>query len=110
MPRWAVSATPRVSSPVHATGSCSCRSISEAGAVPAWPGGTVRPLEPVACGPPDRGGATQGDKVLWVGCLNHVPPSLVGPGTGHVDLAGRALLPGFVDAHSHMFGDAPSGW
>src|SRR4029453_10963685 len=70
-------------------------------------GGTIRPLEPVgACGPRDRGVATKGDTILWVGCLSHVPPSLIGPGTRHVNLAGRALLPGFVDAHSHMFGDA----
>jgi predicted amidohydrolase YtcJ len=69
-------------------------------------GGPIHTMEPVlGCGPEKRAVATRGDRVLWVGCLRHVPP-IVGPATRRVELHGRTLLPGFVDAHSHMFGTA----
>jgi hypothetical protein len=69
-------------------------------------GGVIRPMEPVpGCGPRARALAVKGDLVLWVGCLRDLPP-IVGPGTRRVQLRGRTLVPGFVDAHSHMFGTA----
>jgi predicted amidohydrolase YtcJ len=72
-----------------------------------YSGGAIHPMEPVgACGPEHRGVATKGDEILWVGCLDHMPHGTAGPHTRHVDLQGRSLLPGFVDAHSHMFGNA----
>lgn len=40
-------------------------------------------------------------RVIAAGSLEDVM-ALVGPGTRHLDLAGRACLPGFIDAHIHV--------
>lgn len=45
--------------------------------------------------------AVAGGKILRVGTLADVMATK-GPGTRVVDLAGKCLMPGFVDAHSHV--------
>ena len=47
--------------------------------------------------------ATRGAEILAVGSELETGP-LMGPETVVVDLEGRALIPGFVDAHSHYYG------
>lgn len=49
--------------------------------------------------------AIDGNRIIAVGTDEEVSP-LVGPETVLVELDGRALLPGFVDAHSHYYGAA----
>lgn len=46
--------------------------------------------------------AIRGDRIAAVGTDDDVR-NLRGPGTRVVDLAGRTLLPGFVDAHAHIW-------
>jgi imidazolonepropionase len=43
--------------------------------------------------------ATDGERVVWVGDRGSVPEGVVGP---RMDVEGRAVLPGFVDAHTHL--------
>jgi imidazolonepropionase len=43
--------------------------------------------------------ATEGDRVVWVGDAGSVPEGVAGP---RIDVEGRAVLPGFVDAHTHL--------
>jgi predicted amidohydrolase YtcJ len=43
--------------------------------------------------------AVRGGRITAVGSATVRP--LIGPGTGVIDLAGRLLLPGFIDAHVH---------
>lgn len=70
-------------------------------------GGTILSMEEThGCGSDEMGVAIKNDLILWVGCLKNVPKKLIGPGTRQIDLSGRAMLPGFVDAHSHMFSNA----
>src|SRR4051794_31853977 len=45
--------------------------------------------------------ATKGEDILAVG-TNAEIQALVGPDTRVVDLHGHTVLPGFIDAHSHM--------
>jgi len=49
--------------------------------------------------------AIQGDRIMAVGSAADVL-ALQGPGTQMIDLSGRTLMPGFVDAHTHVFNDA----
>jgi predicted amidohydrolase YtcJ len=49
--------------------------------------------------------AVRGDKIMAVGSDAEVI-ALQGPGTQVIDLDGRTLMPGFVDAHTHIFNDA----
>jgi predicted amidohydrolase YtcJ len=46
--------------------------------------------------------AVRGEHILAVGQAKDID-NLAGPGTRVVDLGGRTLLPGFVDAHMHYF-------
>lgn len=48
------------------------------------------------------GVAVRGNRIVAVGDVS----ALKGPSTRVVDLKGRALLPGFIDAHSHVEGMA----
>jgi predicted amidohydrolase YtcJ len=47
--------------------------------------------------------AIQGENILALGSDEEIL-ALRGPQTEAVDLQGRALMPGFVDAHTHLFG------
>jgi len=49
--------------------------------------------------------AIQGETIQAVGSDQEIL-ALQGPGTQVVDLDGRTLLPGFVDAHTHIYNDA----
>ncbi|MFM7709100.1 MAG: amidohydrolase [Gammaproteobacteria bacterium] len=51
--------------------------------------------------------AVQGGKILAVGTRAEVAKA-AGAGAATVDLAGRTLLPGFIDAHSHLTNYADS--
>ncbi len=48
--------------------------------------------------------AIAGDRILAVGGDEEILV-LVGPATEIIDLAGRAVLPGFIDAHAHLLRD-----
>jgi predicted amidohydrolase YtcJ len=53
-------------------------------------------------GPPASAVAVRGDRIVAVGDAHNADISgLIGPRTEVVDLRGRALLPGFQDAHAH---------
>jgi hypothetical protein len=54
-----------------------------------------------ADGRPASAVAVGDGKILAVGADDAVRSAFKGPRTDHVDLAGRALLPGFQDAHVH---------
>jgi imidazolonepropionase len=43
--------------------------------------------------------ATEADRIVWVGPGASVPEGVEGP---RLDVDGRAVLPGFVDAHTHL--------
>ena len=45
--------------------------------------------------------ATRGDRIEAVGSTEEIM-ALAGDGTEVIDLRGRALLPGFIDAHGHF--------
>ena len=47
-----------------------------------------------------EGVAIQGNKILAVGDSNTVR-SYAGPGTKHIDLDGKTVLPGIIDSHTH---------
>jgi len=51
--------------------------------------------------------AVEGNRITAVGTAEEIE-RFVGPTTRVIDLAGRALLPGFIDAHSHVEGLAES--
>jgi len=51
--------------------------------------------------------AVEGNRITAVGTAEEIA-RFVGPTTRVIDLAGRALLPGFIDAHSHVEGLAES--
>ena len=66
----------------------------------ADPGG--RRLVPAGSGPPASAVAVRGDRIVAVGdAAGRDLTDLVGGRTEVVDLRGRALLPGFQDAHVH---------
>jgi imidazolonepropionase len=49
---------------------------------------------------PDAAVVLDGDRVLWVGQRSSAPPA-----DERVDLGGRAVLPGWVDSHTHLVFD-----
>ena len=49
--------------------------------------------------------AVRGEEIVAVGGSEQLL-ALAGPSTQVVDLQGRALLPGFIDAHNHIFSEA----
>jgi len=65
--------------------------------------GTILTME--ADQPQTQAIAIQGEKILAVGSNEEIL-ALQGPTTQVVDLQGRTLMPGFVDAHTHIFNDA----
>ena len=48
-------------------------------------------------------------KVMAVGSNREVL-DLAGPKTLRIDLAGKTIMPGFIDTHSHLFDYAPANW
>jgi imidazolonepropionase len=54
-----------------------------------------------ALGSPLRNAAVaiEGDRIVWAGPRASIPTGVTGP---RLDVAGRAVLPGFVDAHTHL--------
>jgi len=48
--------------------------------------------------------ALTGNRILAVGTNNEIL-ALAGPDTQRIDLAGRAVYPGFIDAHAHLLRD-----
>lgn len=48
-------------------------------------------------------------KVMAVGSNREIL-DLAGPKTRRLDLAGKTILPGFIDTHSHLFDYAPANW
>ncbi|HEU4895063.1 MAG TPA: hypothetical protein VFT85_04420, partial [Acidimicrobiia bacterium] len=57
--------------------------------------------------PVAEGVAIRGDEIIAVGGDLELNP-VIGPDTALLDLDGRAVIPGFVDAHSHYYGAALS--
>ena len=70
-------------------------------------GGTVLTMD--AAAPRAEAVAVRGDRIAAVGSDASMEP-LVGPETRIVDLGGQTLIPGFVDAHSHLFLDGQTGF
>jgi predicted amidohydrolase YtcJ len=65
-------------------------------------GATVWTGRPGDAGPrPGWGVALRGERILAVGPQDRLA-ALAGPATSHLDLGGRFLMPGFVDAHVHL--------
>ena len=58
----------------------------------------VRPAEPVHGSMAIRAG-----KIVYLGAAEGAA-AFAGPETARLDLAGRAVTPGLIDAHSHLFG------
>ncbi|MFZ0013359.1 MAG: amidohydrolase family protein [Acidimicrobiia bacterium] len=54
-----------------------------------------------------EGVAVRGDEIVAVGSADELQ-AMIGPETELLDLEGRALIPGFVDAHAHYYGAALS--
>jgi imidazolonepropionase-like amidohydrolase len=52
--------------------------------------------------------ALKGDRIQAVGSEREIR-ALAGPGTRVVDLRGRTVLPGLIDAHVHLLPSAPDG-
>ena len=53
--------------------------------------------------------AVMGDQIDWVGPAEELPPRWTAEGTEVIDCGGRCILPGLVDAHTHLsFGEAQS--
>ena len=53
--------------------------------------------------------AVMGDQIDWVGPAGELPPRWTAEGTEVIDCGGRCILPGLVDAHTHLsFGEAQS--
>jgi len=65
-----------------------------------WSGGPILTMNDAAMHA--EAVAEKGGKIVAVGTAAEVM-KLKGSGTQVIDLAGRAMLPGFVDAHGHMF-------
>jgi len=49
--------------------------------------------------------AIRGDRILFVGTTREAL-ALSGPNTERLDLAGRAVYPGFIDPHTHLLNDS----
>jgi len=72
---------------------------AQAPAARIWTGGPILTMNDAAMRA--EAVAEQGGRIVAVGPAAEVM-KLKGPGTKVIDLAGRAMLPGFVDAHGHV--------
>ena len=66
-----------------------------------------RGARPVPASPPPDAVATCGDRILAVGQTRDIM-DLAGPRTRVIDLQGRLLVPGFIDAHAHLIAHGAS--
>jgi hypothetical protein len=76
--------------------------VADAAPAALYTGGAIETLDPAR--PRAAALATRGDRILAVGDALECRDALRAAGAGdfaHVDLAGRALLPGFIDTHLH---------
>jgi imidazolonepropionase len=64
--------------------------------LPGSGGGPRDPRDPLGL-IQDAAVVVDGDRIAWVGASSKAPPT-----DNRVDAAGRAMLPGFVDSHSHL--------
>lgn len=80
--------------------------------------GITRPGELRRTGPalrevgilPDGALVTEGERIAWLGPTRDLPP--LPPDAVLIDLAGKVVLPGFVDSHTHLIfaGDRVGDW
>ncbi|MCI0409709.1 MAG: amidohydrolase family protein, partial [Acidobacteria bacterium] len=63
--------------------------------------GRIHTLDPAV--PDSTALAVIGDRIAKVGSDKEIS-ALVGPGTRKIDLEGRAVIPGLIDAHLHLMG------
>jgi hypothetical protein len=94
-----------VAATLAAAGACSAP-----GSAPArdtadriWSGGPILTMNDAAM--KAEAVAEKGGRIIAVGTVADVMKHN-GPQTKMIDLAGRAMLPGFVDAHGHVWGAA----
>jgi hypothetical protein len=73
--------------------------LNDAAPATLYTGGEIVTLEPDA--PRADALATRGDRIVAVGDESACRAALGGGDFAHCDLAGRALLPGFIDTHLH---------
>ncbi|GAC1650876.1 MAG: amidohydrolase [Gemmatimonadaceae bacterium] len=76
-------------------------------------GATARPADMIVTGariytaddvrPTAEGLAVRGGRIVFVGSARGAA-ALAGPGTRRLDLRGRTIVPGLVDAHAHLLG------
>jgi imidazolonepropionase-like amidohydrolase len=53
--------------------------------------------------------ATEGERIAWVGKAEALPKKYQAAGYETIDLPGRSIMPGLIDAHTHIsFGEARS--
>ena len=78
-------------------------SSDEGGADIVFHGGTVVTMD--SAHPRAEAVAIENGRIVAVGDEEHVLRR-VGPDTAVIDFDGRTILPGFVDAHNHLFNDA----
>jgi hypothetical protein len=83
-----------------AIGLCSSFAFAQEPADRIWRGGTVLTMNDAAMRA--EAVAEKDGRILAVGAVDQVMAHK-GPGTEVIDIAGRTLLPGFVDAHGHVF-------
>ncbi len=79
---------------------CLSTAFAEESADRIWSGGPILTMNDAAMRA--EAVAERDGRILAVGSAEDVM-TLKGPDTEVIDLAGRALLPGFVDAHGHVF-------
>lgn len=73
--------------------------MSDAAPATLYTGGEIVTLEPSLARPEAL--ATRGDRIVAVGDETACRDALRGTEFAHVELTGRALLPGFIDTHLH---------
>ncbi len=89
---------------VSATG---CFDAGSGTADSVFRGGPILTMDPAT--PRAEAVAVSGDRIVAVGSAAEIS-DWIGPETRVVELAGRTLIPGFVDSHSHLYLDGQTGF